>query len=144
MMILFNSIYKEFTIEQVRIFDFMIAFPSYLKKIRKTKNVKIRATMNKYEFSGSFQQCFYLMEQIQISALLSLVAKNIVLKNENKFIRNINFDFIYNKISSIEKTKEQDEALSLIVGMLSDINTCGKDGLKDRTNLMESLYDPRI
>ena len=52
MMILFNSIYKEFTIEQVRIFDFMIAFPSYLKKIRKTKNVKIRATMNKYEFSG--------------------------------------------------------------------------------------------
>ena len=143
LLLLFKHIGTALNIEQIRIFDFMLAFPSYLKKVRKTKNIKIRTSMNKYEFSGSYQQCFFLMEQIQISFLLELVSKNIIIKNETIFEMNIKYSSVYEEILKIETTHGQQEALNLISGMFSDIDMLGKDGLKARTHLMESIYDPK-
>lgn len=142
LLLLFNKIDTPLNLEQIRIFDFMIAFPSYLTKIRKTKNIKIRAGMNKYDFFGSYQQCFFLMEPVQVSSLLQLVVKKIIYKNGNAFGRNNFFSSLYNGIDEIDITSEQKEAICIITEMLSGIKVFGKDGLKDRTFLLESVYDP--
>ena len=142
LLLLFNSLDGSLISEQIRIFDFMLAFPSFLQGVRKTRRVKIRSAMNKYEFAGSFQQCFFLMEQPQISSLLELVSRKLIIKDGPFFKRNNKYRAIFDKISLIEQTSEQMEALGLIVNMLNDIEVRGKNGLKNRANLMESIYDP--
>ena len=143
LLLLFGHIETPLTLEQIRIFDFMLSFPGYLTKVRKTKNVKIRTRMNKYDFSGSYQQCFFLMEQTQLSSLLELVSKKFILKNKSLFIKNNEYLSTYDAVKSIDVIQEQKIALDIILGMFSEINVLGKDGLKARTHLMESVYDPK-
>lgn len=140
-------------VDKIRIWDFYILFPSKTYTIKIKRNEKefrswryryIKKIKNPYEYSGDNRKLFDRLCPYQMAALTSLVSYGIIDKAHflNKEIM-ISNRAILDKF--IEKTGALSEiernTLSFMSLFSKSMSMLGINGLKSRTNLMESKYD---
>ena len=142
-----------FEIDKVRIWDFYLLFPFKLldlslhrneSEVRRSRKFLIDDTVNRYEFKGDNRKFFEWIKPFQVSALNCLVSCGILKKEE----------YLSNRVcvESREKlkdflsqagslTSEESNALSFLGLFSRAMPLTGIDGLKARTQLLESKYD---
>ncbi len=143
-----------FEIDKVRIWDFYLLYPSKTYDInvkpRKEKDIYnareqyIEKIHNPYEYSGDNRKLFEWIKPFQISALSCLVSCGIL--NKDAYIsgnvcvanREILNDFIGHAGSC---TTRERNVLSFLHLFSRNMPLTGIDGLKARTQLLESKYD---
>lgn len=148
MIVLINNI-DTIEIEKARILDFYLTFPSLVEKIRMPQNhshiKKIaKKYFNDYRNPINSITVFQDMHQIQISAIRCLAATGLIelaylddglIKRTDKKIP----EGLLLPIMDFLDTKK--DIYNFIVHELSKLHLTGKDGLKDRTSLLEYRYD---
>ncbi len=140
-------------VDKLRIWDFYFLFPNKvydirLKQneadIRKLRKQYIKQTNNPYDAIFEERKIFEKLKLYQLSALNCIASYGIVNKEmlmqqrvsiENKELLN---EYIakFGELSPRERN-----IISLMTSHFYNISLFGKDGLKSRTNLMESKYD---
>ncbi|ECC1694565.1 hypothetical protein DPB93_18710 [Salmonella enterica subsp. salamae] len=136
-------------VEKVRILDFYIIFPALVSKIRMpTTHSKAKAEAKKYinEYRDPINplSTFRDMHQIQTSALKCLAAAGLIdMTNlENGLIVRTTMQIPDGLLLEMRDfLNEKPEIYGFIIDKLSQFHLLGKDGLKDRTQLMEYRYD---
>ena len=137
---------KDNTIEldRLRIYDFVLAFPSHITTCRLPQKItskkkyfkKYINEYNRFNPRISFARMKPIQDGVIIHLEKMLILKKI--KNKNKF--ELNKDKI--PIALISEIKSIDSMLLELVSKdFSDIGLFGKDGLKARLNIMEFKYD---
>ncbi|HIH5775813.1 TPA: ABC-three component system middle component 5 [Citrobacter werkmanii] len=140
---------NEIEVDKARILDFYLIFPSLVSEIRMPHNysgVKKEAKKysNVYRNPINISSTFRDMHEIQMAAIRCLAATGLIevmplerdlIKRTDKSIP----DGLLISMCDFLNTKE--EIYTFIISKLSQFPLTGKDGLKDRTNLMEFRYD---
>ena len=144
-----------FEIDKVRIWDFYLLFPSKLydlsirrdeKAVRESRKLLVARTDNPYEeFRGDNRKLFEWIKPFQVSALNCLVSCGI-LRKEEYLAGRVCLDS-RDKLNAFlsqagNLTTEEHNALSFLGIFSRAMPLTGLDGLKSRTNLLESKYDP--
>lgn len=147
---LMNDIKKEeVSWEQLKILDFYVLFPHFISDMRMPKELsgyrKMLKNISKpYENLPATSRLMFELGKIQERTINSMVAKGLVEKDVflSGHIK-VRFPMIPKKIiTSIEDAKfRKEEWYSFLTNLLVQIPTKGKDGIKDRTGLMEYRYD---
>ena len=134
--------------DRLRIYDFLLAFPSYTADVRlpksltKKKNMykKYKNSYNNYDARTSFNN----MQSIQKTVILHLEKLSILEKiiDRNEFViqkENIYYEFekLINESESIDHN-----LLEFLNNDFNKLSLYGNNGLKDRTKLLEFKYDP--
>ena len=146
--------HKPLEIDRVRIWDFYLLFPFKLldltihrdeAEVRKARKFLIEDTAdNPYEFKGDNRKFFEWIKPFQVSALNCLVSCGILKKDEylNNRVCIESRDKLNDFLTQAGPlTTEEHNALSFL-GMFSRLMPLtGTDGLKARTQLLESKYD---
>lgn len=140
-------------IERVRIWDFYFLFPSKihdirLKKgesdIRKLRKEYIKDSKNPYEKITENRKIFEKIKPYQQAALNCIASYGIINKeslNQQRILienKNILEEFVKNFDDLSAKEKN---VIALMTSHFNQISLFGMDGLKNRTNLIESKYD---
>lgn len=142
-----------FDIDKVRIWDFYLLFPSKLytlsikrdeKKVREARKLYIAKERNPYEYSGDNRKLFEWIKPFQVSALSCLVSCGIL--NKEAYLsgkvcvadRKALDEFV--KHAGDFSARERN-VLSFMSLFSRTMPLTGIDGLKARTNLLESKYD---
>lgn len=138
---------QEFSIEQIRIFDFIVAFPEMLNTTTIPKGVSRlkKLHINKYLSPQSYGKVFYQTENFQISALKHLMVLGII--DENKFKNGIIIlndsielpEYMIGEVNSLDENTEK--AINICINGLYSVPVNGDGGLKQRTKIMEYRYD---
>lgn len=140
-------------IERLRIWDFYLLFPSEIHSIRlkrsesdirKLRKAFIKDSNNPYEKIHEKRKIFEKIKQYQLAALNCIASYGII----DKSALNQHRVYIVNKKILLEFVGAFDEiarkernVISLMTGHFNQVSLFGTDGLKSRTNLMESKYD---
>lgn len=140
---------KKSAMDQLRILDFYLLFPSLLGVVRmpqtlaKRRTELTRGTLH-YEMIEDPYKLFVQLERIQVTSTKLLASceltsfedvKSMVVQRTSKEIPSM-------LASAIHQTaKEQTALLSFLTGPFFDIDFYGPKGLKARTGLMEHRYD---
>jgi hypothetical protein len=140
-------------IERIRIWDFYLLFPSKiheitLKKgeadIRKIMKEFISDSKNPYEQIPENRKIFEKIKPYQLAALNCIASYGIIEKstlNQQRILiinKSILIDFVKN---FEELTPKERNVIALMTSHFNQISLFGTDGLKSRTNLIESKYD---
>jgi len=140
-------------LDRLRIWDFYLLFPSKiynLKPKRNEKDFKTRLKQftvkkdNPYEKVYNDRKVFEKIKPYQISALhclasYGIIDKELLLLNRVSIIsREILKDYA-NKFE--ELSPRERNIITILLSDFYNIDMSGKDGLKARTNLLESKYD---
>ena len=143
-----------FEIDKVRIWDFYLLFPAktydimvYPRKEKdafKARERWIEPSDNHYDFNGDSRKFFEWIKPFQVSALNCLVSCGILKKEE----------YLNNRVCVEDRSKlkafitqagelsaEEHNALSFLGYFSRVMPLTGIDGLKARTQLLESKYD---
>ncbi|AOT43151.1 hypothetical protein NFK84_11865 [Enterobacter ludwigii] len=136
-------------VEKIRILDFYMIFPSLVSKIRMpaTHNdakAEAKKYINEYRDPISPLATFRDMHQIQISALKCLAAAGLIdmEKLEHGVIIRTQMEIPDGLLLEMKSfLNEKPKIYDFIIDKLSQFHLLGKDGLKDRTQLMEYRYD---
>ncbi len=143
-----------FEIDKIRIWDFYFLYPSKIYDInikpRKEKDVFlarekwIDKECNPYEYKGDNRKLFEWIKPVQVSALSCLVSCGILKKEE----------YLNNKVSVSNRqalddflehagplTVRERNTLAFMSYFSRIMSLTGFDGLKARTQLLESKYD---
>ncbi|RJP61629.1 MAG: hypothetical protein C4539_19765 [Ignavibacteriales bacterium] len=140
-------------VERFRIWDFYYLFPYKIlsiklkrneSEIRKVIKNSIERSQNPYEKITDERKIFEKIKPYQIAALnciasYGIIDKSILSQQRISIInKNILNDFVSKgeELSAIEKN-----VINLMTLYFNQIPLFGTDGLKSRTNLMESQYD---
>lgn len=140
-------------IDRVRIWDFYLLFPNEIHKIRlkrneadirKLRNKFIRNSNNPYEKINEQRKIFEKIKPYQQAALNCIASYGIIDKsalNQQRISivnKDILIEFVNNfkEISIVEKN-----VIALMTSHFNQVSLFGTDGLKNRTNLIESKYD---
>lgn len=143
-------------VDRLRIWDFYLLFPNRIgsiklirddpntKDIRKSIKLFIEDSKNPYEKISEDRKIFEKIKPYQLAALHCIASYGIIDKsslNQQRVLvvnKSILKQFIENfeELSSKEKT-----VILLMTSYFYRISLFGTDGLKSRTNLMESKYD---
>lgn len=148
---LFNILNEDQYIEKdrIKIIDFYIVFPKKIKYIRFPKDVKGKYIRKNIEsINDSYRPCKnqFLMAKkmsfIQEKVLQVLVINEYLSKREgsNEYSRGGKYSQLALSIPILD-TYINHEVEVLIFDFLLNYELNGKDGLKDRTTLMEFRYD---
>lgn len=132
--------------DRLRIYDFLIANPQEISKIRLIKSGK--SSFKKYENPYNVYDrnvLFHNLERIQKTAIEYLIKSNILEKLPNDDIYIIHKNSIPYELTEVLEDTESisSEALNFIITNLNTIDLYREDGLKDRTKLIGFKYDPR-
>lgn len=140
-------------IERVRIWDFYLLFPSKIHEIHLKRNeadvrkiVKgfIKDSKNPYERIPENRKIFEKIRPYQQAALNCIASYGIIdkaLLNQQR-ISIINKDILIDFVNIFEElTPKEQNVIALMTSHFNQISLFGTDGLKDRTNLIESKYD---
>lgn len=128
--------------------DFYYLFPSQMKDIRcwPRKNSfdynYIQSLPQQYETIINPRRIFFELQDIQKNTIVHLLAKNIILESEDKKSIKLN----QNKLPSfllkfIDDDSFRETKIFEILGKLLTMEINGRNGLKERSGLMEYLYD---
>lgn len=133
--------------ERLRMYDFLLAFPSHItdatlpRKLTKQKKIfkKYLNTYNRFNAKISYQN----MESIQDAVILQLESLSILKKNINTNEYKVQKEYISTELLNVlqNSTSIDNELLKLISDGLSEINLYGANGLKDRLKILEYKYD---
>ena len=141
---------RSFKIDQLRILDFYLAFPSFASSIRgvkaKVKSAGLDDLPEEYGELPSAITVFHQMAPIQDAAIQTLCVQGILdfdketfLQSELRLSKNGIPEPLSNTIS--KKNKRDKELIDFLFNVLLEIPLEGTNGLKDRTRLLEHRYD---
>ncbi|HEN3580842.1 TPA: ABC-three component system middle component 5 [Yersinia enterocolitica] len=136
-------------VDKARILDFYLMFPSLVSDIRMPPNYigdkKVaKSYANKYHDPINQLSTFRDMHQIQIAALRCLAASGLIdlPRFEKGEVHRTDMEIPDGLLLSMRGfLNEKNNIYTFIIEKLSKFNLTGKDGLKDRTRLMEYRYD---
>jgi hypothetical protein len=142
-------------LDRLRIWDFYLLFPNKIHEIklkRTEKDVKailkkyIPQKNNPYEVILENRKIFEKIKPYQISALHSLASYGII--DKELLIQNrvsiISKEILNKYVSKFEELSAKEKNLiTVLTSHFYQISMFGADGLKSRTNLMESRYDAK-
>jgi len=135
--------------ESMQILDFYYVFPHLLADIRLPRNSiatikRMEQIPKPYEALPNPRRLMFDLKSLQNEAARSLIAKGLI--DKNLYLKNIIRlyaervpETLNNQIVNNEKRKTL--WYQLLVGVLAQYPINGKDGLKDRTQLLEFRYD---
>lgn len=140
-------------VERLRIWDFYFLFPSKIHEIRLKQNESdirklrkdfIRDSKNPYETISEDRKIFEKIKPYQLAALNCIASYGIIdkaLLNQQR-ISIVNKDILNDFVNSFEELSAKERnIISLMTSHFYQVSLFGTDGLKSRTNLMESKYD---
>lgn len=142
-----------FEIDKVRIWDFYLLFPSKLydlsirqteKEVREARKRWISKNKNPYEYSGNNRKLFEWIKPVQVSALSCLVSCGILSKEDylNDRVCVANREALKAFVThSGDLTASESNTLSFLGLFSRTMSLTGVNGLKSRTDLLESKYD---
>lgn len=139
----------EIEVDKARILDFYLMFPAMASKIKMPYNYayikKIaKAYENVYHDPLSPASTFKDLQEIQTSAIKCLTATGLVEKEFYKkgVLKRTKLEIPNGLVTSLMAfINEKKDINEFILSTLSDFHLLGKEGLKDRTGLMEYRYD---
>lgn len=140
-------------VDKIRIWDFYLLFPDKIAEIRLKRNESdirklrkefIKKTNNPYDFIAEERKIFEKLKVYQVSALtcissyglidpLSLTQQRVVITDKSSL------KDLVDKLASLPA--KEHNVVSLMTSHFYQMSLYGPDGLKNRTNLMESKYD---
>jgi hypothetical protein len=140
---------NEIEIDRFRIFDYYLLFPAELLEIDRYRGFKsnipyLESLFNKFERIQDGRKVFAKMEEIQTSALRTLVSYGFLESDRfsegrilctSKTIPNAIVELIDKKIDANRKL------LEILKKAPLEMNLFGPKGLKARTGLLEFVYD---
>ena len=144
---------KVIEIDRIRIWDYYLLFTNEIFNINPIRNKKEYNQLLKelnIKKNNPYQQIYdqrKTLEKIkpyQLSALNCLASYNIIdkeylLKEEVKIN---SFDLLKGYIQSVGDLSDREKnIITIMTSFFRDISLIGNDGLKKRSNLMESKYD---
>lgn len=140
---------SEVEIDKARILDFYLTFPSLVSEIRMPHNHRsikkiAQNYSNNYRKPISIIATFRDMHQIQIAAIRCLAATGLIELTEldKGVIKRTKRDIPDGLLLSMRDfLNAKKDIYGFIISKLSKFHLTGKDGLKDRTRLMEYRYD---
>ena len=140
-------------LDRLRIWDYYLLFPNKLKSIslkRDEKDIKnlinnyISKEQNPYEVILNDRKMLEKILPFQMGALKYLASIGLIDKDylKNNRISKIS-DEVLQELRQItaELTPQEKNTISLLTGHFFYIPLIGKDGLKSRSNLLDSRYD---
>jgi len=138
-----------FEYDRLRIIDFYYTFPQQIKFIRLPKKhskeqKRVAADPNQYHFSGTTPIVFSNMAPWQGAAIRLLRTKNLIdpsaLRERDLVVVASELPPILRELVSIRSASTK-ARLSFLINVLGEFPLRGKDGLKDRTGLLNYKYD---
>lgn len=140
-------------IDRLRIWDFYLLFPNKIHEIRlkrdefdirKIRNQYIKKTNNPYDEIYENRKVFEKIKPYQLAALNCIASYGIIKKEMLPLNRVIISDkgILKKYIEELgELTAKEKNIVSLLTSHFYLMSMFGADGLKNRTNLLESKYD---
>lgn len=143
----------EIEIERVRIWDFYLLFPSKIHEIRlkrdetdikKIRKEFIKDSNNPYEKIAEDRKIFEKIKPYQMAAINCIASYGIIDKsslNQQRILitnKNVITEFV-EKFEDL--TPKERNVIALMTSHFYQVSLFGTDGLKSRTNLIESKYD---
>lgn len=146
------SLDKSIEKDRIKIIDFYMVFPKQMRSIRFPQNLgarKIRSELDK--INDSYRPCRspFLIQQkmsiIQDKVLNSLVTNEYLsyISSKNEYTQGSKFSHLALSNSLFSNFINKDLE-NLILDFFINCPLNGKDGLKDRTALMEFRYDNKL
>lgn len=140
-------------VERLRIWDFYLLFPSKIHDIRLKQNESdirkirkefIKDVNNPYERITEDRKIFEKIKPYQLAALNCIASYGIIdkaLLNQQR-ISIIQKDILIEFVRNLDELSAKDRnVITLMTAHYFHLSLFGPDGLKNRTNLMESKYD---
>jgi hypothetical protein len=140
-------------IERVRIWDFYLLFPNKIhdirlkqgeSDIRKIRKEFIKDSNNPYERITENRKIFEKIKPYQLAALNCIASYGIIDKSllNQQRISIINKDILVKFVNNFEELSPKERnVIALMTSHFNQVSLFGTDGLKNRTNLIESKYD---
>lgn len=140
-------------VDKLRIWDFYFLFPNKVydirlkqneSDIRKLRKQYIKQKNNPYDTIFEERKIFEKLKPYQLSALNCIASYGIINKEmlAQQRVSIENKELLNEYIAKFgELTPREKNVISLMTSHFYNISLFGKDGLKSRTNLMESKYD---
>ena len=140
-------------IERIRIWDFYFLFPGRIhditlkqseSDIRKLRNSFIKESNNPYEKITEDRKIFEKIKPYQLAALNCIASYGIIEKEflSQHRIRISNKEVLVQFVENFEELSPREKnVISLMTSHFNQMSLFGSNGLKSRTNLMESRYD---
>lgn len=140
-------------IERIRIWDFYLLFPSKIhdirlkqseSDIRKLRKEFFKDSNNPYEKIHEDRKVFEKIKPYQLAALNCIASYGIIDKaliNQQR-IGIVNKEILTEFVENFEELSPKEKnVITLMTSHFYQVSLFGSDGLKCRTNLIESKYD---
>lgn len=136
-------------LERLRIWDYYLAFPNEMTKIRFEKDaVDIKNLFpkksNPYELVLDGKIIFEKMRPYQLTAIKTLASHGLIDKSyltENR-VTKIKIEHLEEVLGRFEElSNRESNIIKIMTTYFHSMPLYGKDGLKDRTSLLEFRYD---
>lgn len=137
--------------EMIRILDFYLLFPNFISSIRFPRDLsKWRKPMtieeNPYFASGNPHLLFQHLRPVQDSAFNLLTSKGIIeVKDPRTSAGEVNLIKLNSEVEQVLNSQSSNDQSELVLKFITEhlalLPLTGKDGLKNRSGLMESRYD---
>jgi hypothetical protein len=140
-------------IERVRIWDFYLLFPNKIHEIRlkqdesdirRIRKTFIKDSNNPYDRINENKKIFEKIKPYQLAALNCIASYGIIDKsflNQHR-ISIINKNILTEFVKKFEDLSPKEKnVIALMTSHFNQVSLFGTDGLKSRTNLIESKYD---
>jgi hypothetical protein len=140
-------------IERLRIWDFYLLFPNKIHEIRlkqnegdirKLRKEFIKDSFNPYEKITQNKKVFEKIKPYQLAALNCIASYGIIDKAmlTQQRISITNKEVLQEFVKKLEELSPKEKnVVALMTSHFNQISLFGTDGLKSRTNLIESRYD---
>jgi hypothetical protein len=140
-------------IERVRIWDFYLLFPNKIHEIRlkqdesdirRIRKTFIKNSNNPYDRINESKKIFEKIKPYQLAALNCIASYGIIDKSflNQQRISIINKDILTEFVKKFEDLSPKEKnVIALMTSHFNQVSLFGTDGLKSRTNLIESKYD---
>ncbi|MHA7610092.1 ABC-three component system middle component 5 [Elizabethkingia meningoseptica] len=146
---------KKVEVDRVRIWDFYLLFPGEIFTIRPKKNeVDFKKLLknltikkeNPYQKIVDQRKILEKIKPYQMAALSCLASYKIIDKDElfQERVQVISKELLEQYIKSLGNLSERERnIISIVTSSFYDISLFGQNGLKNRSNLIESKYDAK-
>lgn len=134
--------------DRLRILDFYLAFPELIVNVRlppkeRGRKAQFLSKRNEYHFSGDAKIVFRQMVALQDAAIRLLISTGMIERTSEDVFTLVKEAVPQELLERIRVANEHDmQLISYVVDVLGSFPVHGKNGLKDRTGLMEFKYDP--
>lgn len=144
---------KRLEVDKIRIWDYYLLFPNEIHKIKPKRNESdfkkilkdlIVLKSNPYQQILDERKALDKIKPYQMSALNCLASYNIIDKELllQDSIKINSIELLKKYSTSIgELSSRERNVITIVTSSFYDISLFGKNGLKNRTNLIESKYD---